>query len=99
MPAMLFDTKFVTATTEHEINLYDVYAYQFDFAYAFSDRAPSINDQISFLTPTDFYYYVVSYDTTVFKDITINEEGKMIYKLLKDGDESTYMNIVFVKKR
>jgi hypothetical protein len=102
MPATVFDTDHTAKPAGNEKNLYAAYLAQFNVTHAnmpHSADAPELNKQISIPGPTDFYYYVISYDTTVFTNIKIDANGLMTYDLLKDGDESTYMNIVFVLKR
>jgi hypothetical protein len=97
MPAAPFATDFTSATNNSK-DLYAVYEEQFSASNPRSTNAPAISTQISKLERTDFYYYVISYDNTVFSNIVINENGVMTYDLLKDGDDSTYINIIFVRK-
>jgi hypothetical protein len=97
MPATPFATDFTTPTNNSK-DLYAVYEEQFSVSNPRSTSAPEISTQISKLERADFYYYVISYDNTVFSNIVINENGVMTYDLLKDGDDLTYINIIFVRK-
>ncbi|MDR2056839.1 MAG: hypothetical protein LBP83_00865 [Dysgonamonadaceae bacterium] len=103
MPATTFNTDSSKPASENSKDLYAVYAAQFASSATQvigSTGAPAIHTLIPAIPArTDFYYYVISYDTTVFDNISINANGEMTYDLLKDGDESTYINIVFVRKR
>jgi hypothetical protein len=101
MPSTTFDTDYTTKPAGNTKDLHAAYLAQFSTSsLPQSTGAPVLTTQIPiFGSPTDFYYYVISYDTTVFTNISINENGVMTYDLLKDGDESTYINIVFVRKR
>ena len=47
----------------------------------------------------DLYYYVTAYDNTVFKNISITEDGKMTYEVTGAiATDGTFINIVFVEK-
>ena len=50
------------------------------------------------LTASDFYYYVVGYDNTVFANITISSVGVMTYTILRPATNESYINIAFVRK-
>ena len=49
-------------------------------------------------TASDFDYYVVGYDDSLFDITSIDANGVMTYNILKDADDESYINIVFVRK-
>jgi hypothetical protein len=66
-----------------------------------SSGAPSIYNYLTWddgYSATDFYYYVVGYDERVFRNIEIDDAGKMKYEVYNTADEATFINIVIVKK-
>jgi hypothetical protein len=97
MPAAPFETDYTTTPEDNQKDLYAVYAQQFSLAIG-SSGAPTLDTRIPQFGRTDFYYYVISYDDTVFSNIRIDEDGVMTYDLLKDGNDATYINIIFVRK-
>jgi hypothetical protein len=103
MPATTFATDYAKQPTGNVKDLYAVYAAHFTSLATQvigNTSAPELHTQLpSIPAATDFYYYVVSFDDSVFKNISISDHGVMTYDLWKDGDDSTYINIVFVRKR
>ncbi|MDR3338974.1 MAG: hypothetical protein LBT25_02565 [Candidatus Symbiothrix sp.] len=47
---------------------------------------------------SDFHYYITGYSNTVFEIIDVSDTGILKYKIIGDADDSTYINIVFVRK-
>ena len=47
---------------------------------------------------TDFYYYVIGYDTDVFSNVQVSPEGMLSYDIIGEATDTTYMNIVFLEK-
>ncbi|MDM1494882.1 hypothetical protein HX063_05550, partial [Myroides odoratimimus] len=53
---------------------------------------------IAVLGKGDLYYYVTYYDEAVFKNLSIDVDGKLTYTVKAGATPSSYMNIVFVIK-
>lgn len=100
MPSIVFDTSTKTPAGEFvQKNLYQEYKNQFTSTggnRVISNNAPA--EIPHFPSATDLYYYVTDYDTSVFSDITIDENGLMKYKIIDNGSPYSIMNIVFVVK-
>lgn len=98
MPSITFDTSVdVTGATK---NLYTEYKKQFDSPKTGSTGAPmTANNSIPyFKNPTDLYYYATDYDTDVFKNVSIDENGVMTYSVEAAATDCSLINIVFVVK-
>ncbi|MGG5505614.1 MULTISPECIES: hypothetical protein [unclassified Myroides] len=95
MPSIVFNTETNGAGNK---DLYQEYVNQFTLAgnTASSIGAPAVIPH--FPEATDLYYYVTDYDTTVFSNIVIQEDGKMTYEVIGTGNPYSMMNIVFVVK-
>ena len=64
-----------------------------------SASAPNFSNvlDVNTLSATDFYYYVVGYDKSIFNNIIIAADGKMTYDIVDDATDESYINIVLVK--
>ncbi|MGS4344880.1 hypothetical protein ACKUSY_04580 [Myroides odoratus] len=60
-----------------------------------SSGAPAVMDVFD---RGELYYYITYYDTNVFADISINENGVLKYSIIGTATPASYMNIVFVIK-
>lgn len=98
MPSIVFDTS--EDRTGVTINLFDEYKRQFSLqndSHFISEGAPNAGIPY-FEKATDLYYYVTSYDKTVFTIKSITKEGLMTYDVKAQATDCTIMNIVFVVK-
>ncbi|MDH6358136.1 hypothetical protein [Parabacteroides sp. PF5-9] len=78
------------------IDLHKVYKDQFLTPKVISQGAPA---QIPvFENATDLYYYVTSYDETVFRQFVLLEDGKMYYEVINSATPWSFVNVVFVIK-
>ncbi len=94
MPALPINTS--TLGTQPPVDLHSIYKEQFISPKAKSAGAPS---QIPvFENATDLYYYVTSYDETVFSNFTITADGKMTYEVINNANSWSFVNVVFVIK-
>jgi len=95
MPSIVLDAS--QLNTPVTVDLYNLFLTQFKTPANVSPGAPAA---VSAPLPqaADLYYYVTSYDTSVFSGISITNDGKMTYTALTTPSDSTYMNIVFVEK-
>lgn len=92
---------FITAVgTQYSVDLYQRYAGQFSTPVIKNSDAPAIVYQVP--QRSDFNYYVIGYDTEVFENIVIgnngDQRGVMTYDIKSAASDSTYINIVFVLK-
>lgn len=78
------------------INLYDKYKEQFEKPTVHSDKSPQSIPY--FISPNQLYYYVTSYDDTVLEITGLDENGKLMYNIIKESDYNSFMNVVFVVK-
>lgn len=60
-----------------------------------SKGAPS---DIPVVGRNDLHYYITYYDTDVFSDIKIDENGFMTYNIINESKQGSFMTIVFVLK-
>ncbi|MDR2222464.1 MAG: hypothetical protein LBE34_06965 [Flavobacteriaceae bacterium] len=98
MPSIVFDTS--EDRKGVSINLFEEYKKQFSLqnnSHFISEGAPTAGIPY-FEKPTDLYYYVTSYDKTVFTIKSITKEGVMTYDVKAQATDCTIMNIVFVVK-
>lgn len=89
--------------TQFRIDLYERYKNQFSIPAAPAPgsvtlvSSPSAGN-LPVELKTDLGYFVTYYDAKVFKDVKVDNEGILTYKLVKNPatvTEYTYMNIVF----
>lgn len=98
MPSITFNTS-VSATGQTK-NLYEEYKAQFALTnpnHIVSPGAP-VSGIPYFNSPTDLYYIITDYDSNVFSNITINNQGVMTYDVTAAATDCTLINIVFVVK-
>ena len=98
MPTSKFDT--AVKGGSYTVNLYDLYRAQFNDIES-RYRSPGAPEDIPFFNAaTDLYYYVTSYDSTVFEIQSITADGNLTYivKPTAEVNSSTYLNVVFVIK-
>lgn len=98
MPSIVFDTS--EDRSGVTINLFEEYKKQFALqndSHFISEGAPKAGIPY-FEKATDLYYYVTSYDKTVFTIKSITKEGLMTYDVKAQATDCTIMNIVFVVK-
>ena len=94
MPSISFDTS--TNGNGRLKNLYGEYYSQFSSPSVISTGAPS---SVPFIpAATDMYYYITSYDATVFRNISIDANGVMTYDVWGAATACSYINIAFVLK-
>ncbi|MHC5353668.1 hypothetical protein ACYSNX_05695 [Myroides sp. LJL115] len=111
MPAVIFDTA-VNGVGKRD--LYQEYVNQFEGIEHDISHGVNENSSITYTgglvasegAPTkiavysrgEMYYYVSYYDTSVFEDLAIDENGVLTYKVIGNATPRSYMNIVFVIK-
>lgn len=100
MPTITFDTSVLTATGKSETKeLYTEYTKQFTMKSGNAVKSTNAPTTIPhYPAATDLYYYVTDFDPAVFKNIKIDETGKMTYEIIGTGTPTSIMNIVFVVK-
>jgi len=105
MPSIVFNTSVVTEDGEfEEKDLWEEYERQKHLPIGHSNsnlvKNPAAPEQVFAIIPgrNDFHYYVTDYDTEVFSDIAITNDGIMTYRIIKQGNNETFLNIVFVEK-
>lgn len=94
MPSINIDTNLLN------INLTkDLYAqYQTEFGTPIINNPGAVSTSIPHYSANELNYYVTYYDPTVIQINSISNTGVMSYKILKEANFDTYMNIVFVIK-
>ncbi|CAI8214905.1 MAG: Uncharacterised protein [SAR116 cluster bacterium] len=76
--------------------MYTLYKNEFGSPSLRSSGAPS---SITTYAKSELYYYVTSYDSSIFKDISINANGVLTYKVKAvPSHDNTIINVVFVVK-
>ena len=103
MPSFPLDVT-PTTTDPHRVQLYLEFEKQMSNApgeggslvVASEPNAPIIFPEK--LGGAGYYFYVTSYDDTVFSDVTVDSNGWLSYKVIGDATDATYMNIVLVEK-
>lgn len=96
MPSIVIDTTDPDPLVQKTVDLYAKYVDQFDNAKVGSPGAPAYVYSIG--TKDQFYYYVTGYDENVFQIDGINADGVLTYRVKDVASDSTFMNIVFVRK-
>jgi hypothetical protein len=111
LPSTKIDVRFEAPLTK-TLDLFAAYKEQLrssdgttDLGYTVKSdaSAPNITDFMTLdasATGTDYYYYVVGFDENVFDktSISITAAGELHYTVRGVADESTFINIVIVKK-
>ncbi|AJA70819.1 MULTISPECIES: hypothetical protein [Myroides] len=96
MPTITFDTSVLGDGTKE---LYEEYKKQFTMQSGNAVKSTSAPAVIPhFPAASDLYYYVTDFDSAVFSDIVIDDNGVMTYKIIGNGTPTSIMNIVFVVK-
>lgn len=99
MPSITFDTS-VSATGQTK-DLYAEYKKQFALTnpnHVTSPLPTGFTEIPYFDDPTDLYYIITDYDSNVFSNIKINDQGEMTYDVTAAATDCTLINIVFVVK-
>ena len=98
MPSTVIDTP-ATGTSVAK-DLYQAYIDQFSSTPKAGTRSALDAPDLLTVVPqnTDFYYYIIGYDDTVFENVKVSPEGVLTYDMKGEATDSTYMNIVFVEK-
>ena len=106
MPSCIMPTDQTAAEydgTQFRVNLYELYKNQFSIPTAPAAgavtlvKSPLAGD-LPIEKKTDLGYFVTYYDSKVFKDVQVDDNGILTYKLVNNPaavTEYTYMNIVF----
>ena len=92
MPSVYFDTSVLGTFTK---DLYTSYKNQFSTPAVKSSGA---SGQIPVVGKNDLEYYITYLDSTVFKNVTIDEKGIMTYTIVDNSSDISFLNIVFVVK-
>lgn len=106
MPSCIMPTDQTAAEyngTEFSVNLYELYKNQFSIpATPAAGAVTLVSSPSAGNLPvegkTDLGYFVTYYDSKVFKDVKVDDNGVLTYKLVSNPapvTEYTYMNIVF----
>lgn len=86
-------------TADLEINLHETYVDLFegsDPSFIKSTNAPGA---IPTYDEDELYYYILNYDTSIFANIDIDEDGLMTYDVIAvPTDNYSFINVVFVIK-
>src|SRR5690606_24161696 len=61
-------------------------------------KNPSAQADIYTYARSEMNYYITYYDTDVFENVTVNDNGEMSYTIKSNAKAASYMNIVFVIK-
>jgi hypothetical protein len=88
-----------TTGTGRTINLHDEYLLQYGSPMVRSDvgGAEEAPAAIPTYGPTELYYYVTYFDTTVFANVSVAANGLMTYNVIATPtDYNTLINVVFV---
>ncbi|MNL62916.1 hypothetical protein D3C87_1869880 [compost metagenome] len=94
MPAVTFDTSVTAAGLTK--NLYQEYVSQFTNVAVRNTSAPATIAYIPL--NTDLNYYITYYDSTVFANLSIDDNGILTYDVIGAGTPTSYLNIVFALK-
>ncbi|KRD11716.1 hypothetical protein ASE21_08435 [Flavobacterium sp. Root901] len=96
MPSINIPTSTALIGVTQTKNLYAQYVSEFGTPKLASAGAPASIPY--FANPTDLSYYVTYCDTDLIEISGIDANGVMTYKLLKNANYDSYMNIVFAPK-
>jgi hypothetical protein len=94
MPIIILDTSILG--TGFIKDLYAIYSSQFSTPSATSPGAPS--EIPIYSDATDLYYYISSYDISVFDNVSVTATGIMSYDVIDIASSEAFINIVFVPK-
>lgn len=94
MPSVVFD---ISVIGTYSRNLYNEYINQFGTPPIKSTGAV---EGIPTLLASQLEYYVTYYDTNIFENLSIDQNGVLTYRVKNSSaSEKTFMNIVFVVKK
>ena len=93
MPSIVFDISVVGTFNR---NLYNEYINQFGSPMVISSGS---TEGIPTLLASQLEYYITYYDTNIFDNLAIDQNGVLTYRVKNsNASEKTFMNIVFVVK-
>lgn len=93
MPSIVFDISVVGTFNR---NLYNEYINQFGSPMVSSSGSA---EGIPTLLASQLEYYITYYDTNIFENLVIDQNGLLTYRVKNsNASEKTFMNIVFVVK-
>ena len=94
MPSVVFD---ISVIGTYSRNLYNEYINQFGTPAVKSAGAV---EGIPTLLASQLEYYITYYDTNIFENLSIDQNGVLTYRVKNSSaSEKTFMNIVFVVKK
>jgi hypothetical protein len=97
MPSVSFDTS--ATVTGQSKDLYSLYKSQFDGTSSTFIKSTGAPSAVPYIPAADeLFYYITSYDTNVFSNISITANGVMTYDVSAAATDCSYINIVFVLK-
>ena len=94
MPSVSFNTSAIVYNQTKD--LYALYKAQFMTPAVKSTSAPASLPYVP--AATDMYYYITEFDTNVFENVTVDDNGLMKYDVKAGATDCSYINIVFVLK-
>lgn len=94
MPSVSFNTSAVVTNATKD--LYALYKTQFQIPAVKSPSAPASVPYIP--SRTDLYYYITEFDTSVFENVSISDNGVMTYSVKAGATDCSFINIIFVLK-
>lgn len=100
MPSILIPThadQVVTGEVFGTINLYQKYRMQFSSPLKKNSQATT---SLPVLEKEDLDYFITWYDTNIFENVTVSNDGILYYTINPESDKSigAFMNIVFAVK-
>lgn len=85
--------------TDLEIDLHDTYVELFEGSDPSFVKSTSAPGAIPTYDQDELYYYILDYDTSVFANVTIDDNGLMEYDVIAvASDNCSFINVVFVVK-
>lgn len=100
LPIDTSNPSYDSADNQFKIDLYALYIEQFKLNNQSSSTKSPGASSLPTVASSDLEYFITYYDNTVFKDVTVNNNGLLKYKLNPTItlSEKTFMNIVFKVK-
>lgn len=93
-PAVVIDVSSVG--TNIQLDLYQEYVDRYSSPAVKSPSAPAA---IPTYNQNELYYYITDYDTSVFSNVSVDNNGQMTYNVISvPAAQCTYINVVFVVK-
>lgn len=92
MPSVYFNTSTLGTFTQ---DLYSLYLDQFSNPAV---KSTGSSGKIPVVGKNDLEYYITYLDDTVFKEVTVDENGLMTYTISDNASDISFLNIVFVVK-